>query len=280
MIDQCVLINQVRHVYDGCVSAAGDDISPLESLGLMADPLRWQLLGELGRSDRRVGELCALVGKPQSLVSYHLRELRSGGLVSARQSAADGRDSYYRVDVGRCAELLSAAGAALHPAVRLEPLEVDVPTVGRGRKPRMLFLCTGNSARSQMAEALMEHRTRGAIAARSAGSQPKPLHPNAVRVMAERGIDISGRRSKHLDRFTRQQFDRVITLCDKVREVCPEFPGQPTSAHWSMADPAAEGSDADTNYAAFVRTADEIEVRVGLLIAQLSSEHAKERSRS
>jgi protein-tyrosine-phosphatase len=98
--------------------------------------------------------------------------------------------------------------------------------------------------------------------------------------MAERGIDISGNRTKHLDEFLSQRFDRVITLCDKEREVCPDFHGHPTAAHWSMADPAAEGSDADTNYRAFERTADEIETRCGLLIAQLSSEKHNERSRS
>src|SRR5262249_56338355 len=101
------------------MSTAGHEVSPLGFLQLIADPLRWQLLDELGHSDRRVGELCDLVGKPQSLVSYHLRELRTGGLVSARQSTADGRDTYYRPDIGRCAELLGAAGSALHPAVRL-----------------------------------------------------------------------------------------------------------------------------------------------------------------
>src|SRR2546428_7073561 len=103
------------------------DVTPLEFLQLIADPLRWRLLDELGRSDRRVGELCDLVGKPQSLVSYHLRELRTGGLVSARQSAADGRDTYYQGKIRRCAELLSATGTALHPAVRLTCLEVDPP---------------------------------------------------------------------------------------------------------------------------------------------------------
>jgi ArsR family transcriptional regulator, arsenate/arsenite/antimonite-responsive transcriptional repressor / arsenate reductase (thioredoxin) len=251
----------------------------VEFLQLVADPLRWQLLDELGRSDRRVGELCDLVGKPQSLVSYHLRELRDGGLVTARQSAADGRDTYYRGDLGRCAELLSATGFALHPGIRLSPLDADPPTAARGRKQRVLFLCTGNSARSQMAEALLDDRTSGAVAARSGGSHPKPLHPNAVRVMAERGIDISGHRSKHLDRFTHDRFDRVITLCDKVREVCPDFEGHPTTAHWSMADPAAEGSDDDTSYAAFVRTANEIDERVGLLIAELTSDKQRERKR-
>jgi protein-tyrosine-phosphatase len=259
-------------MYYGHMVTSGADVSPLEFLQLLADPLRWQLLDELARSDRRVGELCELVGKPQSLVSYHLRELRTVGLVAARQSAADGRDTYYKGNFGRCAELLSTAGTALHPAVRLKRLEPDAPTVRRGRKPRVLFLCTGNAARSQMAEALLEYRTHAAITARSAGSHPKPLHPNTVRVMAERGIDISAHRSKHFDRFTGQRFDRVITLCDKVKEVCPEFPGQPTTAHWSMADPATEGTDSDTNYRAFLRTADEIDERVGLLIAQLSAD--------
>src|SRR5262245_53945351 len=173
------------------MSVANAEASPVEFLALIADPLRWQLLDELGRSDRRVGELCELVGKPQSLVSYHLRELRAGGLVAARQSAADGRDTYYQGNIGRFAELLTTTGAALHPAVRLVRREVDMPSPGRRRKPRVLFLCTGTSARSQMAEALLEHRTGGAVAARSAGSHPKPLHPNAVRVMAERGVDIS-----------------------------------------------------------------------------------------
>jgi ArsR family transcriptional regulator, arsenate/arsenite/antimonite-responsive transcriptional repressor / arsenate reductase (thioredoxin) len=262
------------------MATSSDDTLPLQFLQLMADPLRWRLLGELARSDRRVGELCELVGKPQSLVSYHLRELRSGGLVSARQSAADGRDTYYQANIGRCAELLSAVGAALHPAVRLECLPGEPPKAGRGRRPRVLFLCTGNSARSQMAEALLEHRTRGAIGARSAGSHPKPLHPNAVRVMAERGIDISGHTSKHFDRYSRMRFDRVITLCDKVKEVCPDFPGQPTTAHWSMADPATEGADDESSYPAFVRTADEIDTRVGLLIAQLTTNVQRERERS
>src|SRR4029453_19331564 len=97
------------------MSPTGAGVSPLEFLQLIADPLRWRLLDELGRSDRRVGELCELVGKPQSLVSYHLRELRTVGLVSARQSAADGRDTYYQGNIGRWAELLSATGTELHP---------------------------------------------------------------------------------------------------------------------------------------------------------------------
>ena len=130
----------------------------------------------------------------------------------------------------------------------------------------MLFLCTGNSARSQIAEALCEQLSGGLVSAFSAGSHPKPLHPNAVRVMRERGIDISGRRSKHFGEFADQRFDRVISLCDRVREVCPEFPGAPEPIHWSIPDPAREpGSDEDT-LAAFERTAGELCTRIGFLI--------------
>jgi protein-tyrosine-phosphatase/DNA-binding transcriptional ArsR family regulator len=249
-----------------------DEVTEARALQLLGDPHRWRLLTELADSDRRVGELTELVGTPQSLVSYHLGELRAAGLVEARRSAADGRDTYYRADLGRCAELLVGAGAALHPALRLElvPPSHDL-SPGPRRTQKVLFLCTGNSARSQIAEALLEHRSGHTIQARSAGSHPKPLHPNAVRVMAERGIDISDHSTKQLTRFTRSRFDRVITLCDKVKEVCPEFPGSPRAAHWSMADPAAEGDSDDASYPAFVRAADEIEGRVDLLIAQLTS---------
>jgi protein-tyrosine-phosphatase/DNA-binding transcriptional ArsR family regulator len=241
---------------------------PPEILGLLSDPLRWQLITELGRSDRRVGELMALVGKRQNLVSYHLAELRRAEIVSARRSSADGRDVYYRADLFRCRDLLGEAGFSLHPGISRAPAPVDVAHQRRTR-PRLLFLCTGNSARSQIAEALVEKRSAGTVVARSAGSHPKPLHANAVRVMAERGIDISGRSSKSLSRYIRSQFDRVITLCDKVREVCPEFPGAPPAAHWSIADPAAAGDSDGATYPAFEHVADEIELRVALLLADL-----------
>jgi protein-tyrosine-phosphatase len=120
-----------------------------------------------------------------------------------------------------------------------------------------------------MAQALAEDRSAHTIQARRAGSHPKQLHRNAVRVMAERGIDISGNTTKHFRRYARNHFDSVVTLCDKVREVCPEFPGEPATIHWSMPDPVGEGSTDEESYPAFQRTADELETRIPQLLAQL-----------
>ena len=244
--------------------------SPPGFLRLAGHPLRWRLLGELARSDRRVGELCALAGRRQSLVSYHLRQLRDAGLVSLRRSAADGRDTYYVLDLARCGELLSSAGVALHPGLATTP-RPPVVREHAARSARVLFLCTGNSARSQIAEALAKRLSGGAVSAASAGSKPKPLHPNAVRVMRERGIDLDGHRSKHLDEFAAESFDYVISLCDRLRETCPEFPGGPELIHWSVPDPAREpGTDAET-LTAFGRTADELAVRIPFLLDRIAS---------
>jgi protein-tyrosine-phosphatase len=224
-------------------------------------------LSELAHSDRRVSELCSLLGRPQNLVSYHLGRLRSERVVRGRRSSADGRGSYYMLDLARCSELLAETGAALHPGLRLAPPPARF--AGRrawGRRPRALFLCTGNSARSQIAEALVEQLTSGAVEARSAGSHPKPLHANAVRVMRERGIDIRARRSKHLSEFAGERFDYVVSLCDRVREVCPEFPGHPDVIHWSVPDPGREGNGDEETYPAFERTADELATRIPFLL--------------
>lgn len=231
---------------------------------LAGHPVRWRLLSELARSDRQVRELTKVVGKPQSLVSYHLGQLRAGRLVSMRRSSADGRDAYYSLDLARCRQLLAEAGGALHPALAFTP--PSEPTVGARRRTRVLFLCTGNSTRSQLAEAFVRELAGDAVEVVSAGSHPKPVHPNAVRVMQERGIDLTDSRSKHLGGFSRRKFDYVITLCDKVREVCPEFPGGPERIHWSIADPALEGHSDEESYPAFQRTASEIENRVQFLL--------------
>ncbi|MGZ4271149.1 MAG: arsenate reductase/protein-tyrosine-phosphatase family protein [Solirubrobacteraceae bacterium] len=239
----------------------GRTFSPPSFLALAGHPLRWRVLSELACSDRRVRELCALVGGPQALVSYHLGRLRTEGLVGMHRSAADGREAYYRLDLARCRELLGATGAALHPG--LGPARRALTR----RKPvRLLFLCTGNSARSQMAEALAEQIGGGSVEAFSAGSHPKPLHPNAVRVMRARGIDLSDRRSKHVSEFATWRLDSVITLCDRVREVCPELPGHPELIHWSIPDPARAGDTDELTYPAFERTASELAQRIPFVL--------------
>jgi protein-tyrosine-phosphatase/DNA-binding transcriptional ArsR family regulator len=253
-------------------------VNPPDFLPLAGHPLRWQLLGELARSDRTVQELTGLVGEAQNLVSYHLGKLRHASLVSTRRSSADGRDAYYTVDLTRIGELLSATAGALHPGLRVSP-----PSDGNEDRgaATVLFLCTGNSARSQMAEALARDRSGGVVQAYSAGSHPKPLHPNAVRVMRdEHGVDLSGHESKHLSVFTDQHFDWVISLCDRVREVCPEFPGDPETIHWSIPDPAAAGADDDSSYPAFQQTAADLETRVGFLLPLVTARRTRARSNS
>jgi protein-tyrosine-phosphatase/DNA-binding transcriptional ArsR family regulator len=242
-------------------------MKPPDVLALAGHGLRWQLLSELAHSDRQVRELTDLVGQPQSLVSYHLGRLRAAGLVAMRRSSADRREAYYRVDLVRCGQLLADAAAALHPGLRPVPPR---------RAPRVLpaasvlFLCTGNSARSQIAEALLRHHGGDAVEVFSAGSHPKRLHPSAVRVMRERfGIDIAGQQVKHLSEFAGRRFDYVISLCDRLREVCPDFPGPPEMIHWSIPDPAAEGED---TYPAFERTGAELDTRVRFLIHHMSKE--------
>ena len=118
-------------------------------------------------------------------------------------------------------------------------------------KLRVLFLCTHNSARSQMAEALLRHHGGGDVEVYSAGSEPSRIHPLAVRVMAESGIDVSGADSKSLDQFIGQDFDYVITVCDRANETCPVFPGDPERIHWSFDDPSAVEGDERERLRAF-----------------------------
>ena len=237
---------------------------PPRFLQLVANPVRWRLLRELVHSDRPVRELTELVDERQNLVSYHLTQLGDAGLVRNRRSSADQRDRYYSIDLARCCELLQTSGQALHPALWLGTVPLDAASPRR----RVLFLCTGNSARSQMAEALLVEMSHGLVEAASAGSDPKPLHPNAVRVMKERGIDISRNRTKHLDELAAERFDTVITLCDRVREVCPEFPFHPDHVHWSLPDPASSGPNNRATYRAFKQLAAELETRIGFWLAQ------------
>lgn len=247
-------------------------------LTLAGHPLRWKLLAELARSDRQVGELTRVVGRQQGLVSYHLGRLRAGGLVSSRASSFDRRAVYYRVHLDRCRELLASTGATLHPGLAAGTAAAR-PVSGARRCASVMFVCTGNGARSQIAEALLRRAAGDGVEVVSAGSHPKAVHPNAVKVLAERGIDIASARSKPLTEFVDRRFDYVVTLCDKVREVCPEFPGQRRSVHWSIEDPGAAPGPSRATLPAFRAVAADLESRVQYLIALIDSDLAKELTR-
>ena len=127
-------------------------------------------------------------------------------------------------------------------------------------KQRVLFLCTGNSARSQMAEGLLRHLAGDRFEVFSAGTRPAGLNPNAVKVMSEIGIDIAGSRSKSVDEFAGQQFDYVFTVCDNAQESCPIFPGGGRRLHQSFDDPAA--APADQQLGVFRKVRDQIADRL------------------
>ena len=139
---------------------------------------------------------------------------------------------------------------------------------------RVLILCTGNSARSQMAEGLLRHEAGNAFAVESAGLEPSFVRPEAIEAMREIGIDISGQHSKSLDKFIRQPFDYVITVCDNAKQNCPIFPGAKRRIHWSVEDPASVGGTEEARLKAFRAARDALRGRLIKFI-----ESAKEKAR-
>jgi arsenate reductase len=129
-------------------------------------------------------------------------------------------------------------------------------------RKRVLILCTGNSARSQMAEGILRQIAGDDFEVASAGVAPSHVRPEAIKVMGELGIDISGQRSKSVDKFLGQEFDFVITVCDNANEQCPVFPGKTKRIHWSFEDPAAVQGDEPARLAVFRRVRDEIKTRL------------------
>lgn len=133
-------------------------------------------------------------------------------------------------------------------------------------KRRVLILCTGNSARSQMAEGLLRHGAGDRFEVFSAGTDPSQVRPEAIAVMEELGIDISRHRSKSVDEFAGQEFDYVITVCDNAKESCPVFPGRAERIHWSFDDPATVQGSEEERKAVFRRVRDEIADRLKCLL--------------
>ncbi len=132
---------------------------------------------------------------------------------------------------------------------------------------RVLFLCTGNSARSQMAEALLRRRAGEGVAVASAGTDPVAVHPLTIAVLAERGIDVRDASSDHVNRYVDEDWDYVITVCDRAAESCPTFPGETEQRHWSFPDPAAAEGDQRT---AFRDVRDAIEQQIEAFAEELA----------
>jgi protein-tyrosine-phosphatase/DNA-binding transcriptional ArsR family regulator len=250
-----------------------------EVLKLVSHEVRWNVLHLLSRSDYRVQELVERLNLPQNLVSYHLKQLREGHLVHERRSSADERALYYMLDFERLLTLYAQVAADLHPAIGAQAQlqlsrQWDLP------KPplRVLFLCTENSARSQMAEALLREFSHGGIEIMSAGSLPtRQVHPLALRVMQEAGVDMRGAVPKSLDRFRQEHFAAVITVCDRAREVCPTFPGHPDLIHWSLPDPVLVQGSEEIQYQAFKQTAEQLRVRLQFLLPLLKQAYRAEK---
>lgn len=233
---------------------------------LLADEVRWRIVSALAHSDRRGQELVKLLRRPPNLVSYHLRQLLKHKLVSERRSAADRRDVYFSLRLDTLRQLYQETGQALHPALgEPAPEAQNEPVTAGVLKVRVLFLCTHNSARSQMAEAILRHLSKGQVEVHSAGNEPSEIHPLAIRALRERGINFDGQRSKHLSEFQGQPFDYIVTVCDIAREACPVFPDDPEQIHWSFADPSAL-TDREARVRAFERTATELTTRINYLL--------------
>jgi protein-tyrosine-phosphatase/DNA-binding transcriptional ArsR family regulator len=243
--------------------------TPPQFLGLLAHDVRWQLLSLLAKSDYRVHELVEQTGRPMNLVSYHLGKLRGSDLVHERRSSADGRDVYYSLDLEHMRGLLQEAGMQLHPSLCAQADGSFSPIPASEAPVRVLFLCTRNSARSQIAEGLLRHMGGDGVEAFSAGDEPASVHPYAVRAMAELGIDISRQRAKHKDIFDGHAFHYVVTVCDYARENCPTYANQPSHIHWSIPDPVtAAGAD---DYASFSEAAQTLQERIGHLITRIAA---------
>ncbi|MBL8164687.1 MAG: helix-turn-helix domain-containing protein [Anaerolineae bacterium] len=233
-------------------------LQPPDFIKLLANEMRWGVLKALASGDYQVNELVALLQQPMNLVSYHLRKMREEALVTTRRSEADGRDIYYSLDLMRLRQLFLEAGQALHPAIGMDLHTFDT---SRLLTRRILFVCTHNSARSQMAEGLLRHLSHGRLHVTSAGSHPTAIHPDAISVMDRMGIDIRGQGSRPIATFVEQPFDYVITVCDKAREVCPTFPGGAQQLHWGLPDPVAIADERD-RLQAFAVTAQRLKARI------------------
>jgi ArsR family transcriptional regulator len=243
----------------------GQSGETLDGLRLLADETRWRLIQALRNSDHLVGELVEETELSQNLISYHLGVLRQAGLVQLHKSDADGRATYYGLDLAALTDLYRRLGTDLALPVPSRPEALPAMSV--------VFLCRANSARSQIAEGWLRALSAGKLTVRSAGTQPARLHPLAEQVMAEVGVDIGHHQSKHVDTLARLTPDVVVTVCDIAREQCAVWHQAGAQLHWSIPDPVSV-ADAGDRLQAFRAVRDELRRRVeGLLeLLRASSE--------
>lgn len=235
-------------------------VAPIpEAIRLLSDETRWRLVGELRWSDRQVGELSERLQLPQNLVSYHLGLLRQAGLVQSHRSDADGRALYYGLDMSGVRGAYAQIGAALQLGTLADAI---LPTT-------VLFVCTRNSARSQIAEGWLRALSGGRVIARSAGTEPAELHPLAIRAMAEVGIDIGHQRAKSLQSLSGFVPDLEVTVCDLAREQCADGLTASARIHWSIPDPVAARGPESERLDAFRTTRDQLRLRVESLLGLL-----------
>lgn len=247
--------------------------APPPVLTLLAHEVRWQLIRALALSDYRVQELVNRTGRPFNLVSYHLKQLRAHQLVTERRSSADARDVYYHLDLARLRTLYQASGEAIHP-VLMNGCEAPEPDEhATGPAVRILFLCTHNSARSQMAEGIARVLGKTRVEVFSAGIDASVVHPDAVRVLSNMQIDIRQQVPKHINQFVGQSFDYIITVCDRARETCPVFPDDPEHIHWSFPDPTTIDDTAE-RYRQFQVIAGELVIRIHRLFLLIDKKRA------
>jgi arsenate reductase len=280
-----------------------------EAIGLMqalAQSTRIRVfrhLVEAGSDGRAAGEIAVALGLPPATLSFHLKEMSRAGLVRSRQA---GRSMIYAADFARVRTLLgfltdnccgglscelssdprpaperAAARAEVVPLPRTPArrapasaasshLSMEVAAVSHAPR-NILFLCTGNSARSIFAESIMNALARGRYRAYSAGSHPTgQVNPFALELIAKQGLPTGDLRSKNWDEFAvpgAPPMDFVITVCDRAAgEVCPVWPGQPVTAHWGFIDPAAAQGNDEEKRRVFARVYHEIAHRVRLFL--------------
>jgi protein-tyrosine-phosphatase/DNA-binding transcriptional ArsR family regulator len=247
------------------------------ALAALAQPQRlraYRLLMQAGGAGLSAGALGDALGMPASTLSFHLKAMAHAGLV---QSVPSGRFVIYTADTGHMAALMSYLSEQCcggQPCHINDVLTHPMPWSTRmtERRYNVLFICTANSARSIMAEAILNAQSAGRFVAHSAGSHPAgQVHAQALDLLQRHQHETSGLRSKDWAEFGTNGapvMDFVFTVCDKAAgEVCPVWPGQPISAHWGVADPAATADNTDAQRHAFMDTYLVLQRRISLFLS-------------